>query len=614
VDAHDTLAGDAGSSTQDPRLDEGELAGLADLLASERRMREEHRTTEAILEAMLDPHVILSPVRDASGTVVDLEYVSANEAARRYMRRDAADMVGRRFTSISHGTAVETVLRWFGRVLDTGESLALDDFRLQRSADAAERWLDIRAVRVGDSVSFTWRDVTEGHRDARLLAERESQYRLLADNATDVILRSDRGGLIEWVSPSVTEVLGWTPEQVVGQQISRLMHPDDLAAVMYRQQEIIDAGGTEGRTTARFATAAGGWRWMSDHGRAILDADASIVGGIDALRDIEAEHIAAEELAEREHRAVVASARAERAERELRGVIDSLLDPWVLLAAVRDEGGEIVDFEYVDANEAACTSNHRSRADLIGQRLLTLLPEHGTSGLFDVYADIVRTGRPLALDDVAFRSPFDGMERRFDNRAVRVGDGISFTWRDVTERYMLRQQLHEQADSDLLTGAANRRKLSRRMTELVGHAPRTGDRLAVLYCDLDHFKDINDEFGHAVGDAVLASVAASIRSAVREQDLVARLGGDEFVVLLDGVRGLDDAMAVAQKILGAVHREVRTGTATIHPEASIGVAVVEAGEDEDAVMARADVALYEAKRAGRDRARAAVTATVPDRH
>lgn len=564
---------------------------------------EQVRGTETLavtLAAMLDPHVILRPVFDESGAVVDLEYASANDPAGDYLHRDPSDLLGRRFTELSHGTEVDTVVGWFTRVLDSGEPLALDDFRLERS-DGQVRWLDIRAVRVVDCVSFTWRDVTDRHAAVTEIAEREAAYRLLADNATDVILRSSMRGGIEWVSPSVTEMLGWHPGQVVGRTVGSLMHPDDLDRVRADQKAIIAQGGTEGRVTVRFATADGGWRWMSDHGRAILDDAGQFVGGIDSLRDVEAEHRAAEALAEREQRALAASERAEQAERELRGVVDSLFDPWVLLTAVRDADGRIVDLMYADANDAACRDNHLSRDELIGRTILSLLPEHGTSALFEQYARVVETGEPLALDDEAFTSPFDGVQRRFDNRAVRVGDGISFTWRDVTERYALRQQLLEQADNDQLTGVANRRRLSRRMTELLGHAPRTGARLAVLYVDLDHFKDINDLHGHAAGDVVLTAVASAIRGAVREQDLVARLGGDEFVVLLDGVRGLDDASVVAEKVLAAVRMPMEIGGATVTPRASIGIALLEPGEDEDAVIARADAALYEAKDSGRDR-------------
>jgi diguanylate cyclase (GGDEF)-like protein/PAS domain S-box-containing protein len=551
----------------------------------------------ATLTSMLDPHVLFEAVRGTDGSLVDFRYAMANDAACDYLRRSKDALIGSRVSQVFTGEAVGTVLGWCREALDTG-SIAFDEVELPSSADGRSRWLDIRAVRVGGSVSFTWRDVTQRHVTADEVAERESAYRMLAENATDVIVRSAAGGGIEWVSPSVTEMLGWRPDQVMGRTVGSLMHPDDLAHVLADQKAIIESGGTEGRVTARFATVDGGWRWMSDHGRAILDDSGRIIGGIDSLRDVEAEHRAADALAEREQR-------AERAERELRGVVDTLFDPWVLLTAVRDAGGRIVDFAYVDANEAACRANGLPRDELLGRTLISMLPEHATTGLLALYARVVETGEPLVLDDEPFTSPIDGVVRRFDNRAVPVGDGISFTWRDVTDRYALRQQLRDQADHDLLTGAANRRQLSRRMTELLGHAPRTGARLAVLYLDLDHFKDINDAHGHAAGDDVLTAVAAAIRGAVREQDLVARLGGDEFVVLLDGVRGLDDASSVAEKVLGAVRRPVEIAGVTVTPRASIGIALVEPGEGEDSVIARADAALYAAKGAGRDRAVAA---------
>ena len=567
-------------------------------------------TLAATLASMLDPHVIFDAIRDEDGSVIDLSYAVANEAACDYLRRPKDALIGSSVSAAFAGEAVGVIIGWCREVLETG-AIALDEVEFLSSVDGRSRWLDIRAVRVGESVSFTWRDVTGRHTTSAEIADREAAYRLLADNATDVIVRSGSGGGIEWVSPSVTEMLGWRRDQVVGRTVGSLMHPDDLARVLEDQKAIIEAGGTEGRVTARFATVDGGWRWMSDHGRAILDDGGRLVGGVDALRDVEAEHRAVEALEERERLARAASERAERAERELRGVVDTLFDPWVRLVAVRDADGRIVDLEYADANDAACRANQLTRDELIGRTLLSLLPEHGPTGLFDLYAQVVETGEPLVLDDDAFTSPLDGAQRRFDNRAVRVGDGISFTWRDVTERYALRQQLREQADNDLLTGVANRRQLSRRLTELLGHSPRTGARLAALYLDLDHFKDINDAHGHAGGDVVLTAVAAAIRSAVRDQDLVARLGGDEFVVLLDGVRGLDDATAVAEKVLAAVRVPVDVGGAKVTPRVSIGIALVEPGEDEDAVMARADAALYEAKAAGRDRAVAAPPGSPP---
>jgi diguanylate cyclase (GGDEF)-like protein/PAS domain S-box-containing protein len=365
------------------------------------------------------------------------------------------------------------------------------------------------------------------------------------------------------------------------------MHADDLAGVRSVQAAIVAEGGREGPATARFRTADAEWRWMSDHGRAIKDADGQVIGGIDSLRDIQTEHDALEALAQREQ--------------ELRGVVDTLLDPWVLLAAVRDDAGRIVDFEYVDANDAACEFNGTPRDELIGMRLLTLLPEHGPSGIFDRYARAVETGIQVVDDDEPFTSPLDGRVHRFDNRGVRVGDGLSLTWRDVTERYEARRQLALLADHDILTGVANRRQLDRRMEELFARAPRTGTRLAVLYCDIDHFKDINDTLGHAAGDEVLSAVARAIRLAVRDGNLVARLGGDEFVSDLDGVRGDVDAESVASKIAVTAAEPLSIAGLVVEPRLSIGIAVSGRGEDPHHAMERADAALYEAKRLGRNR-------------
>lgn len=541
---------------------------------------------QATLASMVDPHVLLVPVRDESGAVVDLVYETANEAACASLDHAAAEVVGARLRAILAGDAVELMLQWCRRALDSG-ALALDDVSFASSVPGEERWFDVRAVRVGDRVSFTWRDVSARHHEAIALAERETRYRLLAENSTDVIVQSDERGDITWVSPSVTEALGWRAEQLVGSRLAQFVHPDDLAVVRQARKSAVAGSGAEGRVTARFRTAHGGWRRMSDHGRAITDEHGALMGGIDSLRDVQAEWDAEEALRLREQ--------------ELRAIVDTLVDPWVMLAAVRDREGRLVDFIYTDANEAAYTVNRVPRDELLGRRLLDLLPEHGPSGIFERYVAVVETGNPLAEDDQPFTSPLDGRLRRFDNRAVKVGDGISLTWRDVTERYDARQRLRHLADHDLLTGAANRRLLESRLAEVMARQPRTGSRVAALYCDVDHFKEVNDRHGHIVGDRVLATVVAEVTAAIREGDLVARIGGDEFVIILDGVRDLDDAGEVALKVARAAMRPVAANDTQVEPRLSIGVALADPGEGVDAVLTRADAALYAAKIAGRGR-------------
>lgn len=133
--------------------------------------------------------------------------------------------------------------------------------------------------------------------------------------------------------------------------------------------------------------------------------------------------------------------------RGLRATMDALLDPHVVFATVRDESGAIVDFVYVDANAAACAYNRLSRRDLIGARLLQRLPGVRQSGLFAAYCRVVETGEPLLLDGVTYESDLgDAQQSYFDIRGVRLGDGLSLTWHDVTDRHLASEALRAQRD------------------------------------------------------------------------------------------------------------------------------------------------------------------------
>jgi signal transduction histidine kinase len=122
------------------------------------------------------------------------------------------------------------------------------------------------------------------------------------------------------------------------------------------------------------------------------------------------------------------------AQSKLVAVFDALIDPVVILSAVRDQSGTIVDFRCIDANPAACTDTHLPYETLVGETLLDLFPGHAATGLLDRYIAVVETGEPLVLDDYPYLSEFRGEERLYDIRAVRIDDSLVYTWRDVTER------------------------------------------------------------------------------------------------------------------------------------------------------------------------------------
>jgi diguanylate cyclase (GGDEF)-like protein/PAS domain S-box-containing protein len=179
--------------------------------------------------------------------------------------------------------------------------------------------------------------------------------------------------------------------------------------------------------------------------------------------------------------------------------------------------------------------------------------------------------------------------------------GLVLTARDVTGRRLLEDQLTHQAFHDALTGLPNRALLSDRVTHALARATRSGSDVAVLFLDVDDFKTINDSLGHEAGDEVLVELAARIQSCMRGGDTAARLGGDEFAIVLEETKGVDGAVAFAERALEVVARPVMIGGAEILPRASIGITFGRAGESTGELLRNADVAMYQAKRTGGSR-------------
>jgi diguanylate cyclase (GGDEF)-like protein/PAS domain S-box-containing protein len=163
------------------------------------------------------------------------------------------------------------------------------------------------------------------------------------------------------------------------------------------------------------------------------------------------------------------------------------------------------------------------------------------------------------------------------------------------------QRLEFLAHHDTLTGVPNRAMFAERAREAVAHARRHDKRAAVLFLDLDNFKQVNDQLGHETGDALLKLIAARIRASVRGDDFVARIGGDEFCVLLQDIADAREASAVAQKLVHEIGKPYRLGELNVNSGASVGIACVpQDGEDVATLLRKADMAMYRAKELGRN--------------
>ena len=175
---------------------------------------------------------------------------------------------------------------------------------------------------------------------------------------------------------------------------------------------------------------------------------------------------------------------------------------------------------------------------------------------------------------------------------------------DISDRMHYQEVLEHQATHDTLTGLANRSLLNDRIAQAIALARRSRRQVAVALLDLDHFKHINDAYGHSAGDALLKEIALRLRQCVRETDTVARLGGDEFVVVLTDLARTEDAEQVAQKMVEALAAPIRIDARELYVGASIGLALYPRdGEHGEILLRNADMAMYRVKEHGRNSVR-----------
>lgn len=180
-------------------------------------------------------------------------------------------------------------------------------------------------------------------------------------------------------------------------------------------------------------------------------------------------------------------------------------------------------------------------------------------------------------------------------------DGVLVSFHLIDAQVAAEQELERRARTDELTNLLNRREVFDRIRDLTAPNSRTGGQVAVLFCDLDKFKEINDTHGHRVGDEVLGAVAERLRAGLRHaDDVAARVGGDELMVVLHGVHDEADALAVAEKLRVAVAEPITTAAGSLQVTMSLGVALARPEETTEELIARADSAMYTAKQTGRN--------------
>ena len=292
----------------------------------------------------------------------------------------------------------------------------------------------------------------------------------------------------------------------------------------------------------------------------------------------------------------------EEALKRERSLLRTLIDSIPALIYAKD-----TQSRFIACNLLAARGMGTTPAEAIGKTDFDFFPPEMATKFFLDEQAVIGSGQPLIEREESVLDRASGHTRFYATSKVPYRDqagnviGILGIGHDITERKLAEERIRHLASHDCLTDLPNRSRFSEALNAAIAAARPTNSQFAILFLDLDHFKFINDSFGHEAGDTLLKEIAARLRAAVRPSDAVARLGGDEFVLLCNDPSDLADLEGLAARILRAAVRPVSLLGQERRVGASIGIAVYpDDGETERALIKSADAAMYTAKLDGKN--------------
>ena len=400
-----------------------------------------------------------------------------------------------------------------------------------------------------------------------------------ASRPRNTTLRRNIYGVITGADERMSGMLGWSMAEFVNQPPLVFLHPDDHERAIASWLDFTSSQQTC-RDRVRYQRSTGDWLWVevehTFHPADDLD-DVYITAHVSDVSDEMAAHEA-----------------VNQREKLFRRLTESL--PMGLFLVHTD--GTV---GYANARLPAILGI--PSAATLEQQLATVAPADQDT-LAAAFTAVLTQGMDLELEvrvwlpDGGRRAV--GEERRCRLTLTALSDqeglpGAIVTVSDVTEAARMHEELQQRASFDNLTGCHNRASTMAALDQALADPAR---ELAVVFVDLDGFKPINDELGHAAGDELLQYAAASLNCLPRTGDLVGRIGGDEFLLICHGVSTRAEALSVGERVSAALHRLVAIGDATVELRASIGVALSAPGLSADDLVALADAAMYHSKREG----------------
>jgi len=402
--------------------------------------------------------------------------------------------------------------------------------------------------------------------------------RAAVDSLGSFIFMKDLQGRYTYVNERVRNLFGLPEEAILGRDDSTFFSLDQSRDLRENDEQVLRQGRAIETQERNVIAATGEERWFWTVKRPLVSADGSIHGMSGASTDI------------------TEKVQLERALREKQALLETVLDHAPACIYLKD-----TDRRYVYLNHRTAALYGYDPDAIVGARDEDLL-SHGTAencrGLDD---RVLATYAPQQGEETFTAA--DGRIRVYETEKVPLlsEDGtftgfIGFS-RDMTETRQLQQRLERMAHEDQLTGLPNRRRTEQVLEEELNRAHRSGQPLSLLALDLDHFKSVNDHYGHEMGDQVLVQLGVILDERLRSTDTLGRWGGEEFFVILPDT-DLEGAQQVAETLRQTTETSIHAGDTPV--TVSIGVTQYDHSQTLRAFIQHADGLLYRAKHSGRN--------------